>query len=150
MSIGIYGALNVVLHPHPDGAYRELFERAGASQQAQKYFGDRFARLSPISETRNGAFSGRLTTWTEIDPKSNSIQTETLVESPLSDTDFTLPRNIGFNAKVFSFAFREEDHTLFVELLNDERQSISINSAKKAFFNILSKNKFSCMELKFL
>jgi hypothetical protein len=126
----------VVLHPHPEGAYRELFLRAARSRTAVKYYGDRFARLSPISETRDGVFTGRLATWTEIDPQSNLIEKDTLDEIPLSESNYNVPTNLGFNARVFTFAFREADHRLYLELLNDEGEKISIGSARNAFERI--------------
>jgi len=136
--IGRYGILNLVVHPHPEGAYRRLFETLGADPRGVRFHGDRFATISPISETRNGVFTGKLATWTEIDPNSNLIDKSTLKESLLEESDIYIPDGIGFNSKVFSFAFREKDHTLYIELLNDEGQSISINRARSAFYKILS------------
>lgn len=133
----VYGVLNVVAHPHPEGTYRKLFEVAGADSFGHQFFGDRFATLSPITETRKGVFSGRLATWTEIDEGSNLIDKTSLKESLLADAEIPLPENVGFNSKVFSFAFREADHKLFVELKNDEGQSISIGRARTAFDKIL-------------
>lgn len=135
--IGRYGRLNVVLHPHPVGAYRQLFEAAGEDLNGVRFHGDRFATLSPITETRNGVFTGRLATWTEIDPKSNLIEKKSLKENLLSDSNLNLPDDVGFNSRVFSFAFREKDHQLYVELLNDERQSISVGRARLAILRVL-------------
>ena len=123
---GRYGALNIVAHPHPAGTYRKIFENAGADSRGARFHGDQFATLSPISSTRNGVFTGKLATWTEIDPKSNLIDKASLKEQLLSESDIAIPTDIGFNSKVFSFAFRERDHKLFVELINDEGQTISI------------------------
>ena len=138
MRTGRYGVLNVVVHPHPSGVYRELFEIAGEDPRGVRFHGDRFATISPISETRNGVFTGRLATWTEIDPKSNLIEKSTLKETLLSDADISIPDGVGFNSRVFSFAFREKDHRLYVELLNDESQSTSIGRARLAFSKVLS------------
>lgn len=135
--VASYGVLNTVVHPHPAGAYRKLFEIAGADSRGVRFHGDRFATLSPISETRDGVFTGRLATWTEIDPHSNLIEKKSLKESLLSDSGVSLPDGVGFNSRVFSFAFREKDHKLFVELKNDENQSISIGRARLAILKVL-------------
>jgi hypothetical protein len=134
---GKYGVLNVVLHPHPENAYRKLFEDTAKFAVPVKYYGDRFAKISPISETRDGVFSGRLATWSEIDTKENLIEKETLNELLFSEADIRLPSGIGFNSRVFSFAFRTSDHRLYVELLNDENQRLTIGAAKKIFDYLL-------------
>lgn len=134
---GKYGVLNVVLHPHPDNAYRKLFEDTAEFAVPVKYYGDRYAKISPISQTRDGVFSGRLATWSEIDTDENLIEKETLNELLFSEADIRLPSGIGFNARVFSFAFRTSDHRLYVELLNDENQRLSVATAKKIFESLL-------------
>lgn len=125
-----------MLHPHPEGAYRELFEAAASGNHIVKYYGDRFAKISPLSNIKNGVFTGKLATWTEIDPGSNLIEKSTLNEVLFSDSDVTLPDGVGFNSKVFSFAFRIADHRLYIETRNDENENISIKLAKTAFKRI--------------
>ncbi|UWP91614.1 DUF4747 family protein [Aliiroseovarius crassostreae] len=132
-----FGVLNIVAHPHPAGTYRELFEVAGKDIRGVRFWGDRFATLSPISPTRNGVFVGKLATWTEIEPQSNLIEKASLNQQLLAESDVNLPEGIGFNSRVFSFAFREQDHKLFVELKNDEGNSISIGRARLAIKNVL-------------
>ena len=134
--IGSYGILNIVAHPHPRGTYRSLFEMVGADPNGIRFRGDQYATLSPISETRNGVFSGRLAIWTEIDPNSNMIEKKTLKQSLLLDSTLRLPEGVGFNSKIFAFAFREENHRLYVELNNDEGQTVSIGTACKVFAQI--------------
>lgn len=137
---GKYGVLNVVCQPHPDDTYRRLFEAAGRDPRAVKYRSDRFAKTSAISEVRNGVFTGRLATWQEIDENSTLIEKRTLTEQPLSKAEFQLPDGIGFNARVFSFAFRIVDHRLYIELKNDENDSLSVKSACKALNKILKQS----------
>ncbi|WP_415919737.1 DUF4747 family protein [Tateyamaria sp. SN6-1] len=136
-----YGVLNVVVQPHPNRAYRRLFEAASQVNDGDRigvrFFGDQFAAISPISETRNGVFSGRIAIWTEIDPESNMIQKSSLRETLLADSGISLPDDVGFNSRIFAFAFREANHRLFVELLNDEDRSISVGRARQAFNAIL-------------
>ena len=137
MATGKYGLLNVVAHPHISGTYRRIFEKAANDSRGVRFHGDRFATISPLSADRNGVFTGRLATWTEIDENSNLIEKTSLKESLLEDSDFKLPDDVGFNSKVFSFAFRIADHRLFIELLNDENTSISVGRAKLAFEKVL-------------
>jgi hypothetical protein len=134
---GLYGVVNVVLHPHFDGAYRKLFMRAAKEAEPVKYFGDRYAKLSPISQSRSGVFAGKIATWLEINTGGNVIQKETLDEMLFSDSDIKLPEDIGFNARVFTFAFRESDHRLFIELINDHNEKISISAVQKILQFIL-------------
>lgn len=135
--IGRYGALNIVLHPHPEGAYESLFRSAAERGSPVKYYGERFAKLSPISEVRDGMFSGRLATWAEINTDGNLIDKETLNEILFAEANIALPRGVGFNSRVFSFAFRISDHRLFFELINDENEKISVGAVQKILTLIL-------------
>ncbi len=137
MPIREYVLLNVVAHPHPDGIYRKLFELAAASSPV-KYRGDRYARISPVTETSDGVFRGRLATWFEIDPNSHAVNKNSLEEKTLEESGIRLPTDIGFNSRIFYFAFREQGHGLYVELKNDEGQTITPSIARSAFDAILS------------
>ena len=144
--LGKYGIINIVMHPHEPGSYRRLFESVGEDSRGVRFHGDEFATISPISSTLNGVFSGRLAIWTEIDPNSNLIDKESLKEKLLSDTDIRIPDNVGFNSKVFSFAFREVDHRRYIETINDEGRKISINRARLAIEKVLRELKGSDVE----
>lgn len=108
--------------------------------------GDQFAALSPISKEKEGIFSGRLAIWTEIDRSSNVIDKSELEEVSFSESGVDIPREIGFNSKVFSFSFRTYDHLLFVEIQNDEGKHLSINRARLAFGKILSSSPLKDIE----
>lgn len=135
--LGRYCVLNVVLHPHPVGSYRALFENAATRSQKVNYYGERFAKISPLTPTRDGVFTGRLATWTEINTDGNLIDKNTLDEMLFSDSGIDLSSGIGFNARVFSFAFRIAGHRLFVEKINDENEKISNGAVLKIFSAIL-------------
>ncbi|AUR08474.1 DUF4747 family protein [Phaeobacter inhibens] len=137
MPIREYVLLNVVAHPHPEGIYRRLFELAAAGSPV-KYRGDRYARISPITATKDGVFRGRLATWSEIDPNSPAVNKNSLEEKTLEESGIRLPGDIGFNSRIFYFAFREEGHGLYVELKNDEGRTITPSIARSAFHAILS------------
>lgn len=131
-----YGVFNVVAQPHPEGIYRKIFELAGRNTAGVNFFGDHFARVSPPTVSTDGVFRGRLAIWTEIDPSEPVIFKESLEQSLLEDTELSVPDGVGFNSKIFYFAFRESDHTLFVELENDSSNTISTSRVQKAFSKI--------------
>ena len=135
-----YTLLNVVAHPHPEGTYRSLFERA-ADRNPVKFRGERYARISPISSTEDGVFRGYLATWMEIDPSSPSIQKSSLKQQSLAEAGIRLPDDIGFNSRLFLFAFRENGHALYVETVNEDRQTLTPSTAKSAFSAILQDAK---------
>lgn len=141
MKVASFGVLNIVSHPHPAGTYRRLFELAGKMVGGINFRGDQYARLSPVSETRNGVFTGRIAIWTEIDKNSKTIEKRTLIEAALADTNARIPDDIGFNSKIFSFALREKDHRMYVELSNDEGQSVSISSVQKIVQGVMDNVK---------
>jgi hypothetical protein len=60
-----------------------------------------------------------------------------IIRDGTSDTDISLPKDIGFNSKIFYFSFNIRTHRLFVELQNDERQTVSAGTARRAFECIL-------------
>lgn len=127
-----YCVLNVVAQPHPAGIYRELF-MAASKNSASNYRADHFARVSPVTEPENGMFRGRLAIWTEVNPKEPTINKDSFDQKLLSDSDIALPRDIGFNSKIFYFSFNIKSHRLFVELQNDEGQTVSAGIARLAF-----------------
>lgn len=132
-----YSLLNVVSHPHPKGIYRSLFEIA-AGQRPVKFRSDQFTRISRITDSKDGIFRGRLAMWTEIDPNSPSVDKTSLKEMSLDEAGVELPANIGFNSRIFYFAFREKEHALYIELTNDEGRTITPSTAKTAFSKILA------------
>lgn len=137
-----FGALNIVAHPHPAGTYRRIFEIVAASKKSVNFFGDKYAKLSPISETRDGIFTGRLATWTEVNKNDNAINTQSLEEVDFNESGVVIPQGVGLSAKVFEFAFNEKSHTLVFEIKNDLGHQMSINRAQKAFEKILKAHEF--------
>ncbi|SHE38341.1 protein of unknown function [Loktanella atrilutea] len=131
-----YCVLNVVAQPHPDGIYRELFSTA-SSNAAANYRADHFARVSPVTGSKDGIFRGRLALWTELDPNEPTIHKDSFDQKLLSDSDISLPRDIGFNSKIFYFSFNEKSHRLYIELRNDEGGTISPGVARLALDAIL-------------
>ncbi|NOD77021.1 MULTISPECIES: DUF4747 family protein [unclassified Ruegeria] len=137
-----YVLLNVVAQPHPENAYRDLFEAASKSNPI-KHRGERYARISPITASEDGIFRGRIATWSEIDPTAPAVSKSSLEEKSLEEAGIQFPDDIGFNSRIFYFSFREDKHALYVELNNDEGSTISPNVARKAFEDILRNAKGS-------
>lgn len=131
-----YGVYNVVAQPHPTNIYRSIFERAVGI--GVKYWGDYFAAITPLSETRDQVFTGRLVIWMAVDPDSNVVNLRDFVETPLNSTDdVILPPDRGLNSKTFQFAFNVETHRLFLELNNDEGKTVSPRRAEAALQHAL-------------
>lgn len=128
-----YGVLNIVAHPHEAGTYRRIFDLLAKNRRAVKYFGDRFAAISPLGPTRDGVFTGRLATWTRIDEEENTIDLDSFEEKEFTESGVSIPPQIGFNSRIFPFAFNESKHRLVIETENDEGQTLSIRMAAKAF-----------------
>lgn len=126
-----YGVFNVVAQPHPENIYREIFE--AAIGVGVKYWGDYYAAITPLSETRDDVFTGRLVIWMAVDPESNVISLTDFVEVPLSaSNEVVLPADKGLNSRQFQFAFNVRTHKLYLEMKNDEGKSVSSRRAEAA------------------
>lgn len=133
----VFGRLNVVAHPHPEGIYRRIFDALAARKRGVRFFGDRFAAISPLSETRDSVFTGRLATWVEVDREANTIDLDSFEERLFSESGVDIPKSIGLNSRIFNFAFNEATHQLIVETQNIDGQTLSIRLAGRAFQKLL-------------
>lgn len=141
-----FSALNISAKPHPLGVYRRLFE-AFANKRV-KYYGEKIAAFSKPSETKDGVFYGVLITWTEIDKNQSVIDTVLLKKpEPGIISQIKIPDNLGFNAQIFYYAFREEDHILVVETRNPENSRLSSSSVERIFRSIFDKEKLASAAL---
>ncbi len=140
----ILGQINVACHPHDDaGTYRELFKKAKRVRTAFRK--DDFAQISPISKSKNDIFIGVLAVWTEIDRDAGVLGLKDLEEIQFDESGVVIPPDLGFNYKLFQFSFNERSHQLFVEGKNESGQTLSVNSAAKAF-DAIFKNIAARME----
>ncbi len=139
-----FSVLNVVAQPHPPGIYRRIFEKAAGN--GVRFWGDEFAALSPISETRDGVFSGRLAIWTQVDKNSDVIRIDSFEQLSLRESEVSVPNNIGLNSKVFVFAFNEKRHHMYIEMQNDERKHLSPKRAERPVYRILAQLDFTDVE----
>lgn len=126
-----YCMLNVAASPHPEGTYPHLFETAAL--KPIKYWGDHFATISKPEKVKDGFLMGRVVAWTEIDKTQPAVLTDRLQEIDFNDLNLRIPDNVGFNGREFLYVFRESDHTLFVEIVNDLGKRLSPQRARKIF-----------------
>lgn len=127
-----FHALNISAKPHPPGIYRALFERF--ANKRVNYYGDKVAALSKPSDTKDGIFYGLLITWTEIDKRAPMIDTVLLEKpDPSKLSELKIPDNLGFNAQIFYYAFRESDHTLVLKTRNMDNIKIGPASVERIF-----------------
>lgn len=141
-----FGVLNVVAHPHPEGIYERVFAAAGEMRRGAKFYGDRYATLSPVTGVRQGVFTGRLATWTEVDRNAKTIDTALLEERLFDESGVVIPSGTGLNSKVFNFAFNVDKHQLVLETRNDEDQTISIGLGQRAIAKVLAMVKIPGLE----
>ena len=129
--------LNIVCQPHPNDIYHDLFRYAGEERKGFRYFGERYATISPVSQLEDDVFSGRLATWIEPDRTAKTIDVSSLEQRLFDESGVVIPRGIGLNSRVFNFALNTKNHLLVLELENDEKQSISPAQGQRALQNIL-------------
>lgn len=136
-----FAVLNIVCQPHPEGIYRRLFDASAEARQGVQYYGERYASLSPVSQTRNGVFTGRLANWIEPDRRAKTIRVDDLEQINFAESGVVIPRGLGLNSRVFNFAFCNKHHALVIELTNDENQKISARQARRAIKNLLEASR---------
>ncbi|HJE22919.1 MAG TPA: DUF4747 family protein [Methylorubrum populi] len=132
-----FHALNISAHPHPNGIYRELFDRVAGRRF--KYFGEKIAAVSKPSQSRDGVFWGYIFTWTEIDANQKVIDT-LLMQEPDEEqkSKINIPENIGFHWQIFHYAFREKDHILVFESRNSEGRTFAPSNSERLFRSLFS------------
>ena len=132
------GFLNIVATPHPAGVYERLL--AQCADTAVTFYGDQTAAITKPRKVRNAdnLIEGRLVVWTDIDESQPGINKRSLSEVRLSDMNFTVPRDLGFNGRVFTYVLNTTAHVLALEIRNEFGQTISPMRAKRIFDKLLS------------
>ena len=143
------GFLNVVATPHPTGVYERLLRSVAG--RAVQFFGDQVAALTaPRSAPGEGhLLEGRIVIWTDIDESQPGVNKRDLTAVHLSDMDFSVPRDLGFNGKVFIFVFNTRSHVLAYEARNESGQTLSPRRAKR-IFDLLMSPKVLGLEAEFV
>ncbi|SFO77818.1 protein of unknown function [Cohaesibacter marisflavi] len=134
----IFGALNIVAHPHPKGIYPKLLEVA--SKYTVNFRGVEFATISKPRIVEDGIYVGVIYVWTEVNKDEPAIDKLKLEEIDFDDSGVKIPDNIGLNLKTFYYALREKDHLLVVETKNELKKTFSVKTAHKFFENIFTRS----------
>ena len=129
------GILNVRLHPHPEGVYKDFIEALYKLKKPVKIWGDRWGMISLLSkpDEESGVVSGLITTFTKIDMDQPWFDAQNLEEASseaLSEID--LPSNLFPNASTFNFVFDTDKHKLYIQT-RSRRNRLSINLANTLF-----------------
>ena len=132
------GFLNVVATPHPVGVYDRLLR--AASGYPVEFFGDQKAAITSPRAARGEPhlLQSRVVVWTDIDESQPGVNKRDLSSVRLSDMDFSVPSNLGFNGKTFTFVFNTTRHILALETRNEFGQTLSPRRAKRIFDHLLS------------
>lgn len=138
------GALNISANPHPEGIYLSLLKDGSTTRV--NYRGNDWAKISRPKKLSDldGVYTGRLLAWTEIDTKGPWLDTES--EDVLSADEkakIVIPSKAKPNYRVFSYAFKERGHRLYIELRNELGDSLGPHMAQKIFYNLLSPSAFN-------
>lgn len=131
------GILNVVASPHPPGTYERLISTASERRRVL-FRGDQYGSISPPDTRESGLLLGRLVIWTQIDESEPAVVIDQLREVDFEDLEVSIPENLGFNCRVFLWAFRLSDHKLFIETKNEFGKTLSPRSVAKFFGRLFS------------
>ncbi len=127
------GFLNVVATPHPNGVYERLLRQAGDT--GVNFYGESIAAITSPRAARNEnhLIEGRIVVWTEIDESQPGINKRSLSAVRLTDMNFRVPADLGFNGKVFAYVFNTRSHVLAFETRNEFGQNLSPVRAQRIF-----------------
>lgn len=112
------GALNIRMHPHPDGRYAELIDAIFALKRIIRVHGDRSALTTQLSKPRgvNNYVMGTITTFLNIDLDAPWFNALTLSDATDGDLSRVLvPDHLYPNVSSFYFRFDFDKHTLLFE-----------------------------------
>ena len=132
------GFLNVVATPHPIGVYDRLLRSVAG--EPVKFFGEQVAAITTprAASGENHLLQGRIVIWTDIDEDQPGVNKRDLSAVRLSDMNFTVPNNLGFNGKVILYTFNTRSHVLAYEARNENGQTLSPRRAKRIFDLLMS------------
>lgn len=113
-------AINVVLHPHPDGAYERLLRSAYRRRIAAHIHGDRHGIMSQLNTRSNGgrvvALEGTISTFSKLDPSLPWFNAETSDDASSEDLGtLNVPANLQPNHKKCEFYFDVQSHSFIFD-----------------------------------
>ena len=112
------GALNVRLHPHPEGVYERFLRAIYRKKTAIRLRGDRMGLIRSLNSRVDdqGFLFGVLTTYLEIDRSQPWFNDDTFdVATPEDLEDIVLPKHLHPNVKSFLFALDTVGHKIYFE-----------------------------------
>lgn len=107
--------LNVSLHPHPKGIYKDWLEAIYRRRIAGHIHGDRYGMISTLDrrQAEEGLLNGVITTFTQIESGGPWFNTEDLAEATKDQiSQVSIPRNLRPNASSFFFQFDLANHKI--------------------------------------
>jgi len=132
-----YCFLNLAANPHPSGIYPRLFEISAKKQI--NFRGDNYATITPpTKDEKSNFYHGALICWTEIDASEPGIDKTTFEEKTIDELKAIIPKNVGFNSKIFLYILDENTHTIVVEVKNEHNKTISARQVGKIFSDLFS------------
>ena len=134
--------LNVAINPHPDGIYYKIFHESFIRVNIANYRGSDCLVIGEISKLEySDYFYGTIYMFTNIEIEDNWLNLEK--KQFASDAEknlINIPDVLKPNARKFNFCFGLKNHRLYIEIVNEKRQSINPNSFAKALKNLLRSN----------
>lgn len=132
-------ALNIAAHPHPPGIYLELLTKA--SEFLIRVRGHDYAKITlpKVSEDEN-LVAGRILIWTEIDLTGPwlDLRREEALDRSLKAA-IQIPDGAKPNYRAFNYLFDVRRHRLYFEIRNEFRETLSPQTARRFFENLLSR-----------
>ncbi len=115
------GALNLTMHPHPNGAYIDLLGMAKRSKGSIVLYGKSCARIgvfAPLNEAEPfGPHYGEIHRYINIDVEGNWYDTERGKQADDDDVKkVSIPANLKPEYEPFRFVFFPDGHRLFYEI----------------------------------
>ena len=126
-------ALNIVINPHPDGRYVELFQAAMRKKIVFPFFGQRTGFVSTFRKDTGTFYRGTLALFTDIDLARKWLDFQTGEEASEDDLKkIAIPQNLRPEYQPVSFIFETKKHRmLFVS------NGLGIASARKLMAGLL-------------
>lgn len=106
-------ALNIVINPHPEGRYVELFQTAVSERIVFPFFGQRTGFISTFRKDSGTFYKGTLALFTDIDLARRWLDFQTGEEASEDDLKkIAIPKNLRPEYKQIPFIFDAKRHRM--------------------------------------
>ncbi|MFA6984980.1 MAG: DUF4747 family protein [Arenimonas sp.] len=134
-------AINIVLHPHPAGAYESLIKKSRRLRIVGRVFGDRwgvFSQVYPVSSDGATGLHGVISTFIKIDNELPWFNTATHDDASDEDLqELLIPENLQPNHRKCNFYLDSNTHTLVFDSLT-RKGGITANQMLKFLTNVFN------------